>query len=212
MNNPLMEYLPPAQRTPAAVAPQALSGSRKFAGAIAAGYDAKREQSPKWILEQRIIEDMLSDLPADTTVLDCPVGTGRFLPFYAERNFQVIGMDISMDMLKKALDKGGPTGLRGDLVPGDIRATNLPDKAVDVAVACRVTRWLMGDHGPQGIIDALRELQRVARQRIILTARVRHHKFSVSYELIQSALSGWAIHRDETGVDLDYRILELRPC
>jgi ubiquinone/menaquinone biosynthesis C-methylase UbiE len=200
----------PAQ-SHAASAP-ALSGSRKFVGDIAAGYDAKRESSPKWILEQRIIENMLSDLPRGSLVFDCPIGTGRFLQFYAQKGFTIAGMDLQMDMLNQALAKGQAVGISGELRQGDIRATGLQAKAVDVTVACRVTRWLMGDHGPQGITDMLKELQRVTKHRIIITARVRHHRFAVSYDLIKSALGGWAIHRDETGVDLDYRILELRPC
>lgn len=194
-----------------AAAPAA-SGSRKFVGDIATGYDAKREQTPKWQIEQRIIEGMLDDLPRGSLVFDCPIGTGRFVPFYAQKGFTLAGMDLQIDMLKLALSKGQAVGLSGELRPGDIRATGLQNKAVDVSVACRVTRWLIGDHGPQGIIDALKELQRVTRHRIILTARVRNHRFAVSYELIKSALDGWAIHRDETGVDLDYRIIELRPC
>lgn len=207
-----MEYLPPMQPQQAVTQQQQLSGSRKFIGAVAAGYDAKREKSPKWIIEQRIIQEMLDDLPPDTIVLDAPLGTGRFIPFYAEKQFICLGADISMDMLQQAMQRHGNLNVRGELRPADVRATGLPDKSVDVAVNCRVTRWLMGDHGPQGIIQLLHEMQRVARKRIVLTARVRNHKFAVSYELIASALNGWKIHRDETGADLDYRILELRPA
>ena len=71
--NQLMQYLDTPQVTQ--------GGAEKYVGQVAQGYDAKREQSPKWQIEQRVIEDMLSDLPAESVVLDCPVGTGRFLPF-----------------------------------------------------------------------------------------------------------------------------------
>lgn len=199
------------------LAPQ--NGSRKFTGEVAAGYDKKREESPKWVIEQRAIEEMLSDLQPGTVVLDCPVGTGRFLGTYIAKGLPFIGLDLSEDMLVEAGRKAdatirrlGLTGkVRGVLNQGNILQLGLKDKAVDVSVACRVTRWIMGDHGPDGIRQMLKELTRVTRSRIILTARVRDHKFAVTHELIQSAIDGWEITQDVAGVDLNYRILCLSP-
>ena len=212
MTQPLMEYLPPVQQPPAPA-----QGAGKYTGAIAQGYDAKREQAPKWIIEQRIIEGMLADLPGGvdaenqprTIVLDCPVGTGRFLPFYVEKGFYILGMDISLDMLKQATAKIEPLVARamGELRQGDVRATGLPDKSVDVAINCRITRWL----SPADCQKMLREMQRVARRRIIWTARVANHTHARSVELFEAALNGWKITRNEAGVDLDYRILMAEP-
>jgi ubiquinone/menaquinone biosynthesis C-methylase UbiE len=203
--NQLMQYI----ETVPELAPQ--NGSRKFTGEVASGYDKKREESPKWQIEQQIIEGMLDDLPPDTLVLDIPVGTGRFLDFYTRKGLIIHGMDISEEMMAEAAKKVDPKQARGELRVGNILATNLPDKSVDVAVNCRITRWIMGDHGPDGIRQMLREMQRVTRNRIILTARVDHHKFAVTLDLIQSALDGWAITQNIAGVDLDYRILMLEP-
>lgn len=214
MNNPLMEYLPPAQ--PQQPQPQA-QGAGKYYGPIASGYDAKRENDPKWTIEQRIIEDMLSDLPGGldddgqpkTTILDCPVGTGRFIPFCVEKGFYILGMDKSGDMLKQAQAKVAPLMARamGELREGDVRATGLPDKSVDVAINCRITRWL----SPSDCQQMLREMQRVARQRIIWTARVANHPHARTVELFEAALDGWAIVRNEAGHETDYRILQARP-
>ncbi len=204
-----MEYIDlPGKAQPQGAAPA--DGSRKFHGAIASGYDAKREQDGKWIIEQQVIEGMLSDLPPDTLILDIPIGTGRFIPYYDAKGFQFLGLDRSEDMLKQAMAKGGPN-TRGELHVGDILDTKLLDKVVDVAVCCRITRWIMGDHGPAGIVKMLQEMQRVTRQRIILTARVRDHKFAVSHELLLSALKGWKISKDVAGVDMNYRIIQLEP-
>ena len=205
MTNPLMEYLTPVSQHPQAPT----SGANKYYGAVATGYDAKRENDPKWTVEQRIIEDMLSDLPRDTRLLDCPVGTGRFLKCYADRGFIVLGMDRSPDMLQQALKKGEPLNLRGELRQGNILQTGLPDDEVDVAVNCRITRWVIGEHGPAGIQQMLREMQRVAKKRIILTARVANHPYAVSMDLIESALGGWRVARNEAGYVLDYRVLAL---
>ncbi len=206
MPNPLMEYLPPA----APQQPQAqMHGAGKYHGSIATSYDAKRESDPKWIIEQKIITGMLDDLPPETIVFDCPVGTGRFLPFYIEKGFHFIGMDLSLDMLMEAGRKVQPLAERatGELRQGDVRNTGLGDKAVDVVVNCRITRWL----SPQDCQQMLKEMQRIARQRIIWTARVANHQHARTVELFEEALDGWAIVRNEAGVDLDYRIIQARP-
>lgn len=191
----LMEYLP-------------TGGADKYHGPIAQGYDAKREQSPKWVIEQNHIEDMLSDLPKGSWVVDVPCGTGRFFKFYHDKGLLFHGVDKSMDMLKEAAQKViDPQKAR--LCQADVRNLGfLYDKSVDAAVMCRLTRWL----SPNDCVRALKELQRVSRQKIISTWRVRNHPHARSYALIESALDGWKIHRDETGSDLDYRIIELRPC
>ena len=214
MSTDLMEYIPTQGGAPQQ-APQ--SGARKFHGAIAQGYDKKREDSPKWKIEQAIIVDMLSDLPFGTWVLDAPVGTGRFFDTYHELGHIVRAVDISVDMLaeadRKVKDKSSI--IHGHrqfaFAKADVCHIGLQDNFVDVAVCCRLTRWLIQDKGPDGIVRWLQEMQRMARQRVIFTARVRNHPWAVSYDLIKSALNGWHIHRDETGVDMDYRIIELRP-
>ncbi len=264
-----MEYLAPAQK------PQMLPaqhGAGKYHGDIASGYDAKREADPKWTIEQHIIEGMIAELPAGSEILDCPVGTGRFLHAYIANNHRFIGMDISGDMLYVAACKMDPAGAKtwvdncdawmakclqtgdtasvrtngpgipqvgmqinvsgrmaklhvdasrlqpvdadgkGALQVGNILKTGLPDKSVDAAINCRITRWAIGEHGPAGIVAMLKEMQRVSRKRIILTARVENHKWAVSRHLINSALDGWQIARDEQGYVPAYRILMLEPA
>ena len=216
-----MEYLPPVQQAPQGP----LGGAGKYHGDIAEGYDAKREQSPKWICEQKIITEMLSELPAGSSVLDCPVGTGRFLDFYTEKGLNFIGADLSGDMLVQSALKLVPQPQveswvaacnkadqiipfrikdKGMLVNGDIRQIGLDDKSVDAAVMVRLTRWL----SPDDCKVAMRELQRVCRQRIIWTARVANHKHARMIELFEAALTdGWKITRNVPGVDLDYRVI-----
>lgn len=225
-----MEYLPP-------VSPQAASGlpthgAAKYVGAVAVGYDAKRTADPKWTVEQAIIEGILAELPTAATVLDCPVGTGRFLQAYIGNKLQFIGMDISADMLMQSALKILPEAKvqewadacnqhksvlpfriegKGILAQGDVCRTGLNDKIVDVSLCIRLTRWLIEQRGPEGIKQMLRELQRVSRQGIILTARVANHKWAVSRELIESGLDdGWEIERDLAGYVTDYRIMLLR--
>lgn len=182
-------------------------GAEKYHGAIAQGYDAKREQSPKWTIEQAHIEDMLSDLPKGNWVLDAPCGTGRFLPYCQSNGLIYRGLDRSDDMLAQAKAKVTDPQ-KAMFAVGDVRKLPLEDKSVDAVINCRITRWL----SPEDCQVMLRESQRVARKKIIQTWRVRNHPHARSYELLQGALDGWRIHRDEAGADLDYRVIELRPC
>ena len=190
------------------LAPQ--TGATKYQGTLAQGYDAKREESPKWQAEQKIIADMLADLPAGSIILDVPVGTGRFLSFYGAKGFEVWGMDLSQDMLALAAHKAEAGHVTGRLGLGDIRRIDLPDQSVDAAVACRITRWL----SPEDCQKAIRELQRVARKRIIFTTREAHPTrpdIARPVSLFYGALDGWHIAANVAGYEDAYRIVMLEP-
>ncbi len=193
---------------------------RKYFGEVATGYDAKRENSEKWKVEQEIIERMLSDFPAGSWVVDAPCGTGRFFPTYEDKSFVVRGVDISPDMLRVAGDKiKEPTKIIDGEKAWGWRVANiiedglgLDDNSVDIAVSCRFTRWVMGQYGPEGIKKLLRELQRVSRSTVIFTARVKDHPKAVPYDLIgESIVDGWTIHEDAQGSEEAYRIIKLGP-
>ena len=183
-------------------------GADKYHGAVAEGYDAKREDSPKRIAERRIITDMLSDLPDGTKLLDVPVGTGWLIEFYREKGFKVLGIDTSQEMLNKASEKVGDTQ-NIVLLTGDILKLNmLGDKSFDVALMVRLTRWL----SPEDCTKAIHELARVTRKRIIFTTRLRHPthpELARPYELF--AVDGWRIARDEAADGEDYRVVMMEP-
>lgn len=208
MTNSLMEYLPPVT-VPQPQLPQ--HGAGKYHGAVAANYDAKRETSDKWICEQIIIEKWLSELPDGAAVLDAPMGTGRFMEICARKKFQLFGLDRQGDMLQQAVKKAKALGYDFKFKVGNVLETGLPDKSVDCVTCIRLTRWMIEEHGPEGIQRLLRELQRVSRGRIILTARVEGHRWAVTTDLIESALDGWALTRNQAGYELAYRILMLEP-
>lgn len=200
MTTQLMEYLPTAGLV------EEPQGARKYTGAVAQGYNQKREETPKWQAEQEIVQDMLRDLPAGSWVLDAPCGTGRFFPFYEEQGFIVRGLDSSADMLAQATQMVTDK-MKFRFCQGDIRATGLHDKSVDASVMVRMTRWL----SPEDCQKALRELQRVTRQRIIFTARVANHPYARPLELFEEVLDGWKVSRNEAGYTEDYRIIMLEP-
>lgn len=96
-----------------------------------------------------------------TVILDVPVGTGRFLPTYAERGSRVIGIDASADMLTEARKKAGGTV---ELHVGDITRLNLADDSVDVAV-CIGLFYLLDEPTMK---RALGEIMRVSRRHGII--------------------------------------------
>ena len=193
MTDSLMQYLPPAS-----------GGPLKYTGQIAAGYDAKREQSPKWVCEQKIIEQWIDEMPAGSVILDAPCGTGRFFSAYERNKHLVLGLDISPDMIAQARAKITQPNLF-QFGMGDVRALPLEDKAVDYSINCRITRWL----SPSDNVRMMKEMQRVSRKAIILTARIAHHPHARSIELFESALEdGWHLTRNEIGYELPYRVLQ----
>lgn len=178
---------------------------RKYRGEVAKGYDAKREQSPKWKWEEDTITNMLQDVPSGSWVLDVPCGTGRFFPFYAAKRFEVRAMDISTDMIAEAKQKD--SDLRYvQYIEGSVCEIPLADKSCDATVMCRLTRWL----SPEDCGKAIHELARVTRGKIIFTARVHSHAQARPLPLFH--VDGWKIHREEIMPGDDaYRVIEMRP-
>ena len=81
------------------------SGPRKYYDEVAKGYDAKRQDSPKWKEEDRIVKDFMATLKTGAKVLDIPCGSGRFIPYAELRKFHYTGVDISDDMLAESSKK-----------------------------------------------------------------------------------------------------------
>ena len=204
-----MEYLPPVTSQP----PQ-LQGALKYQDpAYAAGFDAKRKDDPKRVLAKNAIKGMLADLAEKSLVLDAGCGSGLLFEFFIEKRFTVCGIDLSQALLDEAakkLDHYKATGrLKSNftLAVGNVCKLELADKCCDASVMCDLTRWL----SPAECQQAMREFQRVAKRRIIWTARVANHPHARAVELFESALNGWKITRNEAGIDLDYRILMAEP-
>ena len=54
---------------------------------------------------QQFIQEFLSLLPQDSTILDAACGAGRYEPFLLEKGHSIIGIDQSEGMLKRAKEK-----------------------------------------------------------------------------------------------------------
>lgn len=109
--------------------------TQKYTGTTASQYEAKRSRSSKWHLENEWFQECISKISIKT-VLDAPVGTGRFLPLYQRMELDVTGLDVSADMLAIASQKGSAKLIHGDILNPPIADT------FDLVVCVRFLNWL----------------------------------------------------------------------
>jgi ubiquinone/menaquinone biosynthesis C-methylase UbiE len=91
------------------------------------------------------------------TVLDAGVGTGRFAVPLRAQQFGIIGVDLSLGMMRRARAKGIDPLVRANLLHLPFR-----DKSVDAAFMAHVIQ-LLADPGP-----VLHDLGRVARRAVVV--------------------------------------------
>lgn len=197
MNQSLMSY----------IGSNPTQGARKYTGSVATGYDAKRVESPKWAAEQEIIEGIIDALPNGSVILDVPVGTGRLIPAYERNEHYWTGVDLSEDMLAEANGKITKPELAG-LFVGDVTRLDdiLAEGEIDVAFMIRLTRWLT----PEQRFFALKQLQHVAKQKIVFTARIADHPYAYPLEAIEAAIEpGWKIADNIECGEPAYRVFVL---
>lgn len=173
----------------------------KYTGRTAEIYDGRAGQ-PKWNAENAAMARFLDRIGPGASVLDIPVGTGRFLVDYRSRGMPAIGMDVSHDMMAQARLKVPDADLRY----GDILAIDLPDASVDVAVAIRIMSWLKIAEMRQ----ALSELARVSRRWIVTGGGRSSERRTIARDVAGFALIDEAvIDRDACG---DYTLVLLQRC
>lgn len=100
-------------------------------------YEKGRSQNPKWHFEKDTLLAVLQEHSQEIlTILDAPIGTGRFLENYAklEAEVQVTGLDYSDDMLRMAAAKA--VNFKLNLLKHDIIRFSIPMSA-DLVVCYR---------------------------------------------------------------------------
>jgi ubiquinone/menaquinone biosynthesis C-methylase UbiE len=150
---------------------------------VAEDYDFHRFSSPerqkrnarKWAA----IRKALSLTQGVRVILDLPCGTGRFTGGLAREGYEIVGSDISMEMLQKAASvtskDGGTPNVRGYL---QANAEKLPlrDDSLDCVVCIR----FMMHVDPATRVRMLKEFRRVSRRWVIVDYR---HKYTFRYVL-----------------------------
>lgn len=141
----------------------------EYQGAEAQGYEERRTRDQKWQNEDAALTALLDvAAPSPASLLDIPVGTGRFLPHYAERGHTVVGADISSDMLGVAGEKLVTLADHHiTLEHQDITNLSFDDDAFDVSICVRLLNLV-----DVGVVEAaVAELARVSRSHLIVGLR-----------------------------------------
>jgi len=137
-------------------------GYFKYDKNIANSYDLDRQEEEHWKLENLYIENLYNCINI-TTLLDLPVGTGRFLQYYRKVE-KVIGIDISDDMLQVAKKKADNLSSNIVLHKGDAFSLQYPDEYFEHIVCFRLMHLIP----PDKKLNLLNELKRVVSKKIIL--------------------------------------------
>ena len=106
--------------------------------------------------------------------LEIAVGTGRNLGLYAD-DVELIGIELSEEMLARARARAAELGIRADLRRGDAQSLDFPDETFDT-VTCTISLCSIPDDAA-----ALREVRRVLRPggRFVAMEHVRSPSFPV---------------------------------
>lgn len=142
--------------------------SLKYRGKKADTYDEIRTKQARWDFEDNVVGKWLGELRPNS-VLDCPVGTGRFIKIYrAIKPEFVTGVDISERMITLARRKA--RGYPGELllVQGDATAIETKAKWYDVSICVRFLD-LIDEEAMRAVVT---EMARVSRKNIICTIRL----------------------------------------
>jgi SAM-dependent methyltransferase len=138
---------------------------------VAAEYEARRFRRPAQRLKHRhdvaLLLRLLRGAGGVRTVLDLPMGTGRLLAPVRAAGYEVVGADVSLEMMERAAAAPGAP------VPRRVQAdgAHLPflDASFD-AVVC--VRFLFHVRDPAARVALLREMGRVCR--VAVVGQVRH--------------------------------------
>jgi SAM-dependent methyltransferase len=151
---------------------------------VADDYDFHRFSTPerqkrnarKWAA----IRKALSITTGVRTILDLPCGTGRFTGALAREGYEIVGSDISLEMLQKASVISQPPGEDGKqpVIRGYVQANAEALPLLSDSLDCVVCIRFMMHVDPATRVRMLREFARVSRRWVIVDYR---HKYTFRY-------------------------------
>lgn len=104
--------------------------------------------------EYKIMRPFLAKLPQGSRILDAGCGLGEWTVFLAQHGFDVVGLDLSAEVVDKLKDRFPAN----QFLRGDIRHTGLEAESFDACFS-----WGAFEHFENGLGDCLAEAHRVLR-------------------------------------------------
>lgn len=132
----------------------------------ASRYPSQFDGSLRQRRERRALEQLISQIPSQSLVLDLPCGTGRVTRLILQAGHAVLGGDSAPAMLAEAERQLQPEFPQARFQVISAAETGLPDQSVD-AVVCN--RLLHHFAEPDVRIGVLREFARVSRGPVIVS-------------------------------------------
>jgi ubiquinone/menaquinone biosynthesis C-methylase UbiE len=146
---------------------------------VAQDYDEHRFRTPKRqrrnARKWRAIQKALALTGGVQTIVDLPCGTGRFTGHLARAGYEVIGSDISIEMMHQA---SGLPSIQHANIKGYVRADAEAMPFATKSVDCLMSIRFLFHVDPQTRRRMLREFGRVSRRWIVADYR---HKYSIRY-------------------------------
>jgi SAM-dependent methyltransferase len=141
--------------------------ARQFFDAIARRYD--RIYAPPAAESRKRMQRVLGALPRTGKILDLGVGTGRELSSLLDAGHEVVGLDISREMLAVCARRARPI----EVVLSDLwRPLPFPDEAFDAVLALHGTLAHPPSPSHGAHADLAREVARVLRASGVFVAEV----------------------------------------
>ncbi len=166
-----------------------------YRGGVAQDYDNKRFSHffGRWIdsRERLSVTRAMERIPAGSSVLDIPCGTGRITEHLLDLGYKVSGADISQDMMGIARERIGTHPNFVGFHQVDAEDTKLPAASFDCITSIR----LMG-HLPREVkVRVVKEMSRLSRGHLVIafyvTSLLRSVKWLLKYGKLQSQNPTW---------------------
>jgi ubiquinone/menaquinone biosynthesis C-methylase UbiE len=166
-----------------------------YSGDVALDYDDKRfsKRFGRWIdkREKLSVTRAIARIPAGSSFLDMPCGTGRITEHLLCLGYRVSGADISRDMIELGRPKLEKHPNFAGFHVVDAEDTRLPAASFDCVTSIR----LMG-HLPREVkVRILKEMSRISREYLVIafyeTSFLRSVKWFLKYGSLQSSNLTW---------------------
>jgi len=171
---------------------------------VAEEYEAKRFSRGGRLIDRREKEAVLEAIGPveDKKVLEVACGTGRFTVMLAERDADIVGLDISGPMLQQGREKAKAAGVSDhvEFMRGDAARLPFPDNHFDTVLAMRFF------HLADTPAAFLAEMRRVAKEQVFFDTFNRFSTRSLynwALPMGSRLYSRWEIDRLLDGADLE---------